>query len=80
MGWEEIERMPPKVREKYREAARRLSPEQRLRRSFELTSFATEMMAAGLRKRHPEMTEDEIRWEIIARRLPADLRKKAYGR
>ena len=80
MGWEELERMPLRVQEKYREIARSLSPEKRLKRSFEITSFAMDMMAAGLRRRNLEMSEEDIRWEIITRRLPAELRRKAYGR
>ena len=80
MGWEELERMPLRVQQKYREIARNLPIERRLKRSFEITSFAMDMMAAGLRRRSPEMSEEDIRWEIITRRLPAELRRKAYGR
>ena len=54
-----------------------------LGRKFEITvelcDLVRETMAAGIRSRHPGMSEEEVRREIIRRTVPEDLRKKAYG-
>ncbi|MGH7503909.1 MAG: hypothetical protein ACREL7_19440 [Longimicrobiales bacterium] len=44
----------------YIEVLRSLSPEQRLRKTFELTAFGRDLLRAGLRRRHPALPEAEF--------------------
>jgi len=44
----------------YLEALRRLTPEQRLLKAFELTELSRELFRAGLRQRYPEADEAEL--------------------
>lgn len=44
----------------YLETLRRMTPEERVRKAFELTEFARELFRAGLRRRFPEGTESEL--------------------
>lgn len=46
---------------------RKLTPEQRLLKAFELSAFARELFVSGLRARHPEMPEEEFRRLVRAR-------------
>ena len=55
--------MDPKPRpnhQLYLEALRRLTPEQRLLKAFELTEFSRELFRAGLRRRFPGAGEAEL--------------------
>jgi len=55
--------MDPKPRpnhQLYLEALRRLTPEQRLLKAFELTEMSRELFRAGLRQRFPEADEAEL--------------------
>jgi hypothetical protein len=55
--------MDPKPRpnhQLYLEALRRLTPEQRLLKAFELTELSRELFRAGLRQRFPEASEAEL--------------------
>lgn len=45
----------------YIETLRRMSPEARLRKAFELGAMARELFRAGLRRRFPDKTDAEIR-------------------
>ena len=45
----------------YIQILRRMSPEQRLRKAFELGDLGREMFRHGLRRRHPELPADELR-------------------
>jgi hypothetical protein len=38
-----------------------MSPEQRLRKAFELGDLGREMFREGLRRRHPELGPDELK-------------------
>lgn len=52
--------MDPKPRpnqDRYLEVLRRMTPEQRLLKAFELSEFARTLFKAGLRHRHPELSE-----------------------
>ena len=56
--------MDPKPRPNHRlylEALRRLTPEQRLLKAFELTDLSRALFRAGLRRRFPEADEAELR-------------------
>lgn len=37
-----------------------MSPEQRLQKAFELSEFARQLFVHGLRKRHPDLSDDEF--------------------
>jgi hypothetical protein len=58
----------PKLRPNHKlyiEVLRRMTPEQRLRKSFELTKFARQIFIAGLRQRHPDLPEAEFRQLVL---------------
>lgn len=44
----------------YIQILRRMSPEQRLRKAFELSEFTRALLRAGLRHRHPELSEVDL--------------------
>lgn len=55
--------MDPKPRpnhQVYLQALRRLTPEQRLLKAFELTELSRELFRAGLRRRFPEADDAEL--------------------
>ena len=63
--------MDPKPRpnhQLYLEALRRLTPEQRLLKAFELTELSRELFRAGLWQRFPEADEAELQ-RIYLKRL-----------
>jgi len=47
------------------EIFRRMTPEERLRIALELSEEMRNITLAGLRSRHPEMSEEELRRELI---------------
>ena len=54
--------MDPKPRpnhQLYLEALRRMTPEQRLLKAFELTELSRQLLRAGVRRRFPEASETE---------------------
>jgi hypothetical protein len=53
---------------------RRMSPEARLLKAFDLSCFAGELFLHGLRKRFPEMADDAIR-QLYRKRIA-----KCYNR
>jgi hypothetical protein len=56
--------MDPKARlnhKLYIQILRRMSPESRLLKSFELTQFAKDLFIHGLRKRFPNLSEAEFK-------------------
>ena len=50
------------------DAARRMSPEQKLASGAELFEFVCEIARAGIRNQHPGITETQVR-EHLCRRL-----------
>ena len=52
----------------YIQALRRMSPEQRLLKAFELSQFSRDLFLHGLRKRFPELPDEEIK-KIYLERL-----------
>ncbi len=55
--------MDPKPRpnhQRHIEMLRAMTPEQRLRKAFEMSAFVKKLFTAGLRKRHPDLSEDEF--------------------
>lgn len=44
----------------YVQTLRRMTPEQRLGKALELSSFTRALFRQGLRERHPELSESEL--------------------
>jgi hypothetical protein len=45
----------------YLDTLRRMSPEARLMKAFELSSFSNDLFLHGLRKRFPDLSEQDFR-------------------
>ncbi len=63
--------MNPKPRpnhRKYIEVLRQMTPEQRLRKAFELSAFTKQLFTHGLRKRFSDLTEEEFK-KLLLKRL-----------
>lgn len=45
----------------YLDTLRRMSPEARLTKAFELSSFSNDLFLHGLRKRFPDLSEQDFR-------------------
>ncbi len=60
------------------EILRRIGPENRLRAAIELSRISRTMLSEGVRKRHPEYTERQVRLETIRMTLPKELFRAAY--
>ncbi|MHB8900626.1 MAG: hypothetical protein ACYC6Y_17890 [Thermoguttaceae bacterium] len=62
--------MDPKSRpnhRKYIEVLRRMTPQQRLLKALELSRVSRELFLEGLRKRFPELTDQELRKVYLER-------------
>jgi hypothetical protein len=62
--------MDPKERPnhaRYIEVLRRMTPEQRLLKAFELSEFSKALFVEGLRKRHPELSEEDFHSLLLER-------------
>ena len=56
--------LDPKQRPNHRryiQTLRSMSPEQRLMKAFELSEFARQLFVHGLRKRHPDLPDNEFK-------------------
>jgi hypothetical protein len=51
----------------YIETLRRMTPEQRLLKAFELSEFSKSLFVHGLRQRFPDLTEEEFRKLLLER-------------
>ena len=51
----------------YIEVLRRMSPEQRLLKALELSEFSKQLFIHGLRKRFPDLPEEEFRKLLLER-------------
>ncbi len=63
--------MDPKPRPNHRlyiEILRKMTPEKRLLKAFELTSFANQLFVHGLRKKYPDISAEEFA-QILKGRL-----------
>lgn len=61
------------------EVYRRMSPDQRLRVGLELTELSRELLAAGIRRRHPEYDDSDVRLAFLRLWLGRDLFRQAYS-
>lgn len=51
----------------YIRVLRRMSPEQRLLKAFELSEFANQLFVHGLRKRFPNLSDEEFKAKLFER-------------
>ena len=62
--------MNPKPRPNHRryiEVLRSMTPEQRVMKAFEMSAFTKSLFIAGLRKRHPDLSAEDIHRLLLAR-------------
>jgi DNA-binding PadR family transcriptional regulator len=52
----------------YLEILRRMTPEQRLRKTFELSEMGRELFRQGLRQRHPDLSPEDFE-ALLRKRL-----------
>lgn len=45
---------------RYLDVLKRITPEQKVQKAFELTEFSKQVFLDGLRDRHPELSEPEL--------------------
>jgi hypothetical protein len=58
---------------------RKMSPEEKLQRTFEYSAFVRKFGEAGLRQKYPLATDREIFLRAARQRLGPDLYAKVYG-
>jgi hypothetical protein len=63
-----VDPKPRPNRDLYIQVLRSMSPEQRLRKAFELSAFVNELFRQGLRKCFPHLSEPELH-ALYLRRL-----------
>jgi hypothetical protein len=61
------------------EAARALTPEQKVRQVLDCNEVSEAMSLVGLRSRHPRASERELRMRLAAQRLGRPLMIAAFG-
>lgn len=60
------------------EVYRRLAPSERLNVGLELTRTSRDLLAQGIRARHPEYSDDEVKWAVIRAWIGRDMFRRAY--
>jgi len=60
------------------EVFRRMAPEQRLKTTIQLSQISRKLLAEGVRKRHPDYDEQQIKYAVFRILLPYELFKAAY--
>src|SRR5438046_846120 len=70
----------PEATRVYFAVLRRLGPSGRVRRWVELTRTMRTILADGIRHRHPEYTDEQVRREVVRRLLGEQLFQLADGR
>ena len=68
----------PRAMEVWLNLLRQMTPGERIAATFDLTSFALQMSAAGVRSVFPKADEREVLLRVAARHLPRDLMIRAY--
>ena len=79
MSWEEIERMPPKVRRKYIEIERSIPRGRKLEIAASFSGGMRRLVRNSIRSKHPDLSEENVRKEFARRELPPELRRRVYG-
>lgn len=60
------------------EVYRRMAPSERLNVGLELTRMSRDLLAEGIRTRHPEYSDDEVKWAAIRVWIGQDMFQLAY--
>ncbi|AEH51731.1 hypothetical protein [Pseudothermotoga thermarum] len=60
------------------EILRKMPPEKRLKMSIELTENTIKLLKEGVRNRHPEYSDEEVKFAVIKILLGEELFKKVY--
>ena len=60
------------------ECYRRMTPDERVRLGLQLSEMVRKSLLEGVRSRHPEYTQDQLRLAVIRLILPEDLFAAAY--
>jgi hypothetical protein len=61
------------------ELHRKMSPQRRLERAFELSDYARGFCEAGIRSKYPEASDREVFLRLTQRILGTELFAKVYG-
>jgi hypothetical protein len=61
------------------EVYRRMTPEARLQVALELTEMSRKLLADGIRARHPEYSDEQVRLAMIRVWLTPELYRQAYA-
>ena len=69
----------PEIERLWIDGLRRRTPAQRFHRIGELNATLQRLAEIETRQRHPDAPEREIRLRVAARRLPAELMRRAFG-
>jgi len=69
----------PRVRALLVEGYRRMSPAKKLQRVAELNAAVLELAAAGIRRRHGAVAEEELRLRLAALWLDRETMMRAFG-
>jgi len=69
----------PEADARYHELLRRLSPERRLEAAIRLSSAVRELAVAGIRARHPEASEHELRVRLTVRLYGRSHARRLFG-
>lgn len=75
----ELNKMTPKVREKYLETMRDMPPGKIMKLALDLNEFRRDLIRTRIRAQNPGIGEEDLRKELICSILPADIVKKVYG-
>lgn len=70
----------PEADARYHELLRRMPPERRLEAAMRLSLAVREMALAGIRARHPEAGEDELRVRLTVRLYGREAAARLFGR
>jgi hypothetical protein len=68
----------PEVERIQNEIFRKMAPERRLQLAIELTQTSRKLLATGVRQRHPEYDEAQVRLAVIRLTIPEKLFLAAY--
>ena len=60
------------------EVFRRMAPAQRLKTAIQLCQTSRELLAEGVRKRHPDYNSQQVRFAVLQLLLPYELFLAAY--
>jgi hypothetical protein len=66
------------MEQKQIEIFRGMSPEERLKMAIQLCHMSRNLLAEGVRKRHPEYNEQQIKFAVFKLLLPDPLFQSAY--